>query len=611
MSTIMNKFKTFWSKINKKALVGGASMLAIVGIATSVVLAWGPARTTYTLAEINAGALGNSAVLNSIKDTNVDSIIAEYNKNNANKITTWISDETQFLNVKEKGTTSNDEYNGWKSAEPNGTDPMPVDEGKTYRVRIFVHNNNPKGTEVIANNVLAKVNMADESAQLEKTITAYLQGSNTNQVYDEARFVSANGKKFNLAYVPGSVEYVNNWTNTAANYSSYTQGHMAGYAKLTDNIFSAQGAQIGYSAYNKSTLQFTDGIPGCYQYSGWIFFDVVAQFEETVAIGLNKEVSVHNAANFDTDESNDTWSETVSAKPGDVVDYKITYANKGTTNQLNVTIRDILPEGMSYVSGTTYVANAKTAGKLEKWTGGDTITTNGINASINDAGFAPVTGEGKRSYIVVFSAKVNSNITLECEKVNTLTNTARVSVTSNGQRFYNEDPAKVTVQGGDCPKPVDVDPIYICKSLEADKKSITTGDTVKFTVASSQTNGMKDGQVVTVTPISYAFDYGDGQKLDATDKTVVEHKYTKAGTYVATAKVQFKVGTTNTSYTGGVKCQISIAVTDEPTPPTPTPDTPETITETGAGLTIGSILGGGVLAYGLASVAINRKKKNL
>jgi uncharacterized repeat protein (TIGR01451 family) len=600
MKQFVNKFKTFWSKLNKKALVVGLSILAIAGITVGVSLAWGPNRTTYTLDQINNGALGNNAVLNSIKDeANVDKIIAEYNKNNANKITTWIGDETQFLNVKEKGTTTNDEYNGWRSAEPNYTDPQVVQEGKTYRIRMFVHNNNPRGTEVIAKNVVAKVNMADESAQLEKVITAYVQGSNTNQVYDEAKFVSGNGKKFNLAYVPDSVEYVNNWTNDNANFSKYTKGNSGnGYAKLTDNLFAAPGAQVGYNAYNTSTLQFTDGLPGCYQYSGWIFFDVVPQFQETVAVGLNKEVSEHGK---------DDWKETVNAKTDDVVDFKITYANKGTTNQLNVTIRDILPEGMSYVAGSTKIANAKTSGQFVQWTGSDTITSNGINASINDAGFTPVTGEGKRSYVVVFSAKVNADAKLECGKLNTLTNIARVSVTAEGNRYYNEDPAKVTVQGPDCPKPVDKDPVYICKTLEADKKSVKPGETVKFTVHPEFADGLKDGKVIKVEPTSYAFTYGDGAKLDATDKSSVDHQYDKVGNYVATAKVQFKVGGNTTEYIGSADCQISINVADAPTPP-PTPTTPPVITETGAGLAIGSILGGGVLAYALAGLAVNRKK---
>ena len=592
----MDKVKTLWSKLSTKALVTMAAVSGIVIAGTVALSAWGPARTTYTLEQINGGALGNNAVLNSIKDeANIDKIIAEYNKNNANKITTWIGDETQFLNVKEKGTTTNDEHNGWRSAEPNYTDPQVVQEGKTYRVRMFVHNNNPKGTEVMANNVVAKVNMADESAQLEKTITAYIQGSNTNQVYDEAKFVSGNGKKFNLAYVPGSVEYVNNWTNTAANFSKYTKGNSGnGYAKLTDNLFAAPGTRIGYSSYSTSGLQFTDNLPGCYQYSGWIFFDVKPQFQETVAVGINKEVSEHGK---------DDWKETINAKPGDVVDFRITYANKGTTDQLNVTIRDILPAGMSYVAGSTKVANAKTGGALVEWTGGDTITANGINASINDAGFAPVTGEGKRSYVVVFSAKINANAVLECGKLNTLTNIARVSVTAEGERYYNEDPAKVTVQGPECRN--DKDPVYICKALAADRKTIKPGETVKFTVTPEFTNGLKDGKTVQVSPVSYAFDYGDGQKLDATDKSSVDHKYDAVGNYVVTAKVQFKVGGENSAYVGNTDCQLNVRVVN------PIPPGPPVITETGAGLTIGSILGGGVLAYGLASVAVNRKKNNL
>jgi uncharacterized repeat protein (TIGR01451 family) len=587
----MNKIQTLWSKFSKRIL----AVAAISGITVAGALmlnAWGPSRTTYTLAQIDSGALGNNAVLNSIVDeNNIDKIISRYNNNHASKITSWVGNETQFLSVKEKGTTSNDEYNGWRSAEPNYNAPQVVEEGKTYRVRMFVHNNNPKGTNVIANNVVAKVNMDDASAQTQKTITAYIQGSNTNQVYDEAMFVAKNGEKFNLAYVPGSVEYVNNWTNDPANYGKYTVGRANGYARLTDNLFAAPGAQLGYSNYNATQQQFNDGIPGCYEYSGWVFFDLVAQFQDA-AVGLNKEVSEHGK---------NTWTESIKVNPGDTVDYQVSYANRGTVQHSAVVIRDILPKGMTYVAGTTKIANSTTNGFIN-WPGADTLTINGINASIGNNGFNPT---DQLSYVVRFSAKVDSNIQLTCGVDNVLTNIARASVTASSKRYYNEDPAKVVIAGPTCPKTADVDPVYICKTVAADKKSIKINESVKFTATPEFKDGLKNNVAVKVAVKGYSFAYGDGSDIYYTDQNVVEHGYTKAGTYVTTAKVQFSVDSKNTEYIGSTDCQVGVNVTEGSTTAS---TTPKTITSTGAGLAIGSILGSGTLAFGIATAL--RKREN-
>lgn len=477
--------------------------IAVVGLSVPVALsAWGPDRTTYTLDEINSNKLKDTAVLNSIKDeANIDAQIAEYNAANPGaELKTWIGDETQFMNVKVNGTTTEDEYNGWKSAEPNGDDPIEAKLGEVYRVRMFVHNNNPKGTEVMANDVKAWVNMGDASASTEKVITSYIGGSNTNEVYDEVKFVS--DKAFNLAYVPGSVVYVNNWTNQQSQFTG-------GYAPLTDNMFSSNGVQLGYDNYDATAKQFDGQIPGCYEYSGWIFFNVVAQFQ-TPGISITKAVATHNDITDASDKLEQTdWKEAINVKRGDVVDYLIDYRNTDTSNHLGVTILDVLPTGMSYVPLSTKFVRYNAAGEIRAEgnftsdSNEDLLTTLGIAASTADSGFAPAKETNPHTYVVMFSAKVNEDIAVPCETEMRIVNTASVSVTKDdGNRWHNTDTADLLIAGEACPAvdPENPDKPVVTKPEES-TPTTTTKPSIPAVIAST---GAGLGAIVGTGAVAYS-----------------------------------------------------------------------------------------------------------
>src|SRR5690606_29154677 len=94
------------------------------------------------------------------------------------------------------------------------------------------------------------------------------------------------------------------------------------------------------------------------------------------------------------------WKETVATKAGAKVNYLVTYKNTGTTTQNNVVLKDVLPKGVSYVAGTTYVANATNPNGLRLGASSDKVTTTGINIG----NYAP----GAAAYIK-FTAKVDTN----------------------------------------------------------------------------------------------------------------------------------------------------------------------------------------------------------
>lgn len=59
-----------------------------------------------------------------------------------------------------------------------------------------------------------------------------------------------------------------------------------------------------------------------------------------------------------TDSEDRTWKESVDAKVGDKVEFRIEYKNTSDKQQDGVTIKDILPSNLKYVDGTTVLKNS-------------------------------------------------------------------------------------------------------------------------------------------------------------------------------------------------------------------------------------------------------------
>ena len=119
----MNKFYKSALSMAAAVVVLGASMTP------ALVNAWGDSangRPSYTLDEINAVKLGDTITFNSISNGK-------------------IGDEKNFVGAKVAGTT----VATWNA------DTINVKDGETYTIRLFVHNNSPKGMDAIAKDVKA------------------------------------------------------------------------------------------------------------------------------------------------------------------------------------------------------------------------------------------------------------------------------------------------------------------------------------------------------------------------------------------------------------------------------------------------------------------------
>lgn len=346
-----------------------ALVLAGVVATTTVAttLAWGPNRDTYTTAKP-----ADHIVFNSITDN------------------PSVGDERDFVVVKE---ADNQNAGGWKNS-------INAVAGKEYLIRVYVHNNAADQLDLKARNTRVSVALPTNTAK-NIAFSGFVSADNATpkKVWDDAALKSS--ENFNIAYVPGSAKFYNNVTGQAGR-------------ALSDSIVTSSGAQVGYQSNNGV-------IPGCYKFAGYVTLKVKVQGSVKTDFEMSK--SVRKAGE-------QTWSETVATQPGDKVQYRVKYTNKATTQQDNVTVKDALPKGMSYVNGSTKLylgtdpSNARPVS--------DNITKTGINiGSYAPGGMA----------MVIFEATVDANDALPTCGANTLNNVATVTV-GNASK---DDNATVTV----------------------------------------------------------------------------------------------------------------------------------------------------------------------
>jgi uncharacterized repeat protein (TIGR01451 family)/LPXTG-motif cell wall-anchored protein len=451
------------------------AIIAAAIIIPATLQAWGPNRETFTEAHPAPYVTFNSITDNS-----------------------FYGDERNFVTIKDASNTND---GGW-------TDTVNVQPGKEYVVRMYVHNNAADHLKLVAENVRASASVPTTTAK-SVPISGFVSASNAKpaSVHDDVTLTA--NQDFNLAYIPGSASFHNNSIGKGTNG-----------VKLNDSIVTSTGALLGYDKLDGK-------IPGCYKYSGYVYFKVKPQFAQKNTFEMNKQVRKAGES---------TWKESVATKPGDTVEYQISYKNTGETRQNNVTVKDTLPAGLTYVNGSTYLKNGTNPNGLKV---SDNLTTStGINIGDYNA---------QAAAYIKFSAKVNANDTLPKCGPNTLTNKATVIVDGGAK----EDTADVTVPKECQPTP---QPEYKCDSLTVTKISRTqfsfdTKYTVKDAVYKSTTYIIRDAS---------------GKEISrSTNKTFTSDK---VGKYTVEAIVTVTVNGTNKTVTSE-NCKKEFEVTPIPVTP--------------------------------------------
>ncbi len=388
--------------IYKSVLGVSAAAIMLAGtLAPAIVNAWGDSangRPSYTLAQINNGDLGDTITFNSIQNGK-------------------IGDEKNFVGAKVAGA----KVDTWNANTIN------VKDGETYTIRLFVHNNSPKGEDAIAKGVKATFSIPTTVAK-SQTIIGYLDSSNAtpNRYWDEVTLNAS--EDVYLEYVDGSAKYNNN----------------KGTFNLPNEVVTS-GATLGYTSMNGE-------IPGCYEYSGVVTIDV--KVHSSVAAKVSKQVRIKGTK---------TWSESVEAKVGDEVEYQIEYVNLLSEQVKDVMIRDVLPTNVEYVKDSTYLYNSNyQSGVL---LAENTVATTGINIGSYSA---------KGNAYVRFTGKVVDK-SLSCGS-NQLVNWASATVKNS---VYKDDASVLVAKTCETPeepeKPVEPTPETPTTIVETGAGTIVTG----------------------------------------------------------------------------------------------------------------------------------------
>ncbi|HYG83499.1 MAG TPA: hypothetical protein VD907_01330 [Verrucomicrobiae bacterium] len=470
----MRKLFSVFRNIPKR--VAAVSLIAVAAIVPAAIFAWGPIdRATFTVEKP-----AHYITFNSITNNPT------------------YGDERNFVTIKDASNTG---LGGWE-------DEITVQPGKEYLVRMYVHNNAAENLKLVAENTRVMANVPTNTGkqiQIDGFVTA--NNAEPKKIWDQAILRSASD--FNLAYVAGSAKFYNNvFGQTGAN--------------LSDGIVTSAGALVGYDKLDGK-------VPGCFEYSGYVTFKVKVQGSQTPSFEMQK--TVQKLGDYQK------WAKDITAQPGDKVEYRIKYKNTGEVQQDNVVVKDMLPNGITYVPGTTklYTTSFPNGKQLT-----DDVTKGGVNIgsySLNSTAY------------VIFTAQVGNNAQLpECGP-NKLTNKATVE-TDHGSK---DDNANVTV-----PKECQPEEGKItCDLLTVDKISRTQ---FRFTTKYTTTNATFKQVTYVVTK--------DGQEVDRFTSTKESDVYTISdkGNYKVKALVTGVVNGKEQTVTDA-KCEKPFSVDEEPVKP--------------------------------------------
>ena len=233
-----------------------------------------------------------------------------------------------------------------------------------------------------------------------------------------------------LTYVKGTTQIFN---------TAHPQG-----VTLSDNIVTDSGINIGdYASKAGAWLYFNATVDKAVseKCNNSLLRNVIqanggsGTKEDTADVLVNGKVCT---SGFELDKKvqlkgGSSWSETVKATAGSEIRYRIAFKNTGNVELKNVVIRDTLPAGITYKSGTSMLGDKKLADGV--------ISKDGINIGSVAAG---------KTVYVYFYATVDKNLD-EC-KNHTLTNTVKGTY-NNDDKTAKTDTAIVTVDGKDCTDP--------------------------------------------------------------------------------------------------------------------------------------------------------------
>lgn len=316
-----------------------------------------------------------------------------------------LGNETNFVGARKNTGINAGSGNVWEGTE------ITAEDGETYIVRLYVHNNSPGGFDAVAEDTKVRFYVPYDSAATQ-TVNGWLTSSNAvpQEYSDTVTFKSKDGTPFSLNYIYGSALLENG-------------GFAHGNGVVLPDTITNQGNQTN-EAEDEWTLigyEALDGrIPGCYEYINYVSIMVRVVYDHDFTV----ETKVRLA-----DGEDGTWQDAIEAKIGDKVEFQFQYLNTSEYNQAGVVVRDLLPSNLRYIEGSTILYNGNHPNGLKGDT--DDVINGGVNIGSYDA--------NANAYIRITAEVVDDNL---ADGSNTLINWAQARV---GDKTL-QDNAQVHVQ---------------------------------------------------------------------------------------------------------------------------------------------------------------------
>lgn len=213
------------------------------------------------------------------------------------------------------------------------TDPVTGQVGDEFRGLIYYHNGM---VDTVAENTRVKVTLPSSTdANNSGKVTATIGADNAETISDtivDGQVVGLSGLTTNLngasnfEFVPGSVKWFPNRNQSGSNDPTPLPNGQSG-----DEIISANGINLG-------------GINGCWSFAGFVSFGFRSVEKPAPALDLTKEIR-------NVDESG-TFVKRTSGTVGQTVEYRVTASNTGNVVLLNSNLKDALPSGLTFESGS-------------------------------------------------------------------------------------------------------------------------------------------------------------------------------------------------------------------------------------------------------------------
>ena len=415
----------------KKFITTVISIYIFSSVITSplTVSAWGDSaggRESHSIQEINENnPFGNTPVFNTIEVADTD---YEWHKNYFGKEIpkTTITHEKNFVGARKDTGVNDVQTNVWDGNQ------ITAEDGETYVIRLYAHNNNPNGEQAVAENTkvsfvglndkstLQEVDVVDETGKAtgEKAmkqqieVNGLISSSNASpqEYWDYVNFQS--DVPFHLEYVYGSALLENNGFASVNNIYNVPGGGN-GSVQLSDDIVDKAdegGVLIGF-------YDLDGRIPGGYKYTCYIGIRVKVVYDYEFTI----ENQVRSSGTKE-------WSKTVEAKVGDKVDFQIQYKNTSDKKQFDVIVKDTLPSNLRYVPGTIKIKNGSHPDG--DTVNGDSLVTGGLQVGNY--------GANSNVYLMFTAEVVDDDL---AEGSNTLVNWAQAMVGET----VNQDYARVVL----------------------------------------------------------------------------------------------------------------------------------------------------------------------